>query len=330
MPLLFVVIVVCTILSLIYTISMGAVHTPLGKTVHIVLTHITGTHTPTAQDTIIWHIRTPRAILAFIVGAGLATVGNILQILMRNPLADPHLFGISSGGTLGAVIVIVWIGGGIYAVSIGAFIGAMCAMLLILGIAYGTRAIISSERLLLSGVAVSFILLALTNFVIFQGDNNAATSALFWMLGGMGLARWDVIWIPFLVLVCAIPYCILQARSLNAIMLGNKTALTLGVRTHRIQCGLFLICALITGVCVAVSGAIGFVGLMIPHICKYIIGVNTRFLIPTSALMGGIFLVWTDAFSRIVFAPQEIPIGIITAFFGGMLFIGIVSRRPSI
>ncbi len=316
-----------TALSGLYTISIGIVHTPIKDVITVLSAHITGSDSGVASDSIIWHIRAPRAVLSSIVGAGLAVVGCILQAVMRNPLADPHLFGISSGGALGAVVVIVWIGGGLYAMSLGAFLGAVVAMALVMMIAYGGKRAVSAERLLLSGVAVSFLLISLTNFVIFQGENNSATSVLFWMLGGMGLARWDMIWIPFIVIAIGVLYATVQGRNLNTIMAGDHTALTLGVNANSIRLQLFLLCALITGVCVAISGAIGFIGLMIPHACRFFVGANNRILIATSAVVGGLFLLWADALSRYVFAPQELPIGIITAFIGGVFFVVLMLRK---
>ncbi len=326
--LLFLSVMSCiTVLSTLYTMSIGIAHTPLSDVIRVLWAHAIGGESGVANDPIIWHIRTPRSLLSFIVGAGLAVVGGILQSVMRNPLADPHLFGISSGGALGAVVVIVWVGGGVYAMSLGAFIGAVCAMGLVMTIAYGGKKSVSPERLLLSGVAVSFLLISITNFVIFQGENNTATSVLFWMLGGMGLARWDMIWIPFIVISIGVVYASLQGRNLNTIMAGDNTAFTLGVHASRVRYRLFLLCALITGVCVAISGAIGFVGLMIPHACRFFVGANNRVLIATSAIFGGLFLVWADALSRYIFAPQELPIGIVTAFIGGVFFVILMVKK---
>ena len=323
--------VVGTALIAVYTISVGIVYTPVSDVVRVLWSHIIGTESGIANDTIIWHIRTPRMVLALLVGSGLALVGCMLQALVRNPLADPHLFGISSGGALGAVVVVVFVGGGVYTMSIGAFLGAFFAMGLVMIVAtagtYTPHKTIAPERLLLSGVAVSFMLMAMTNFIIFQGENNSATAVLFWMLGGMGLARWDMIWIPFIVLVVCVPYAIIQGRNLNSIMSGDKTALTLGVNVYAVRIKLFLLCALITGVCVAMSGAIGFVGLMVPHMCRYFVGANNRYVLGASAIFGGLFLVIADALSRTLFAPQELPIGILTAFVGGGFFITLMFRK---
>ena len=329
----YIFIIIAMILSACFSVIMGHSNIGIMKLSKIILHNLfnmefVDTWSQTEQS-IIWQIRLPRTILAIVVGAGLATVGATLQAIMRNNLADPHLFGISSGGAFGAVTTILFAGSfaGIYSVSIGAFIGSLLAMGLIMAIAQQKRFSISSERLLLSGVACSFILISLTNLMIFMGEHRSAPSILFWMLGGLGLASWDKLLIPTFIMFICIPYLYTQSKNLNAMMSGEETAITLGINTTKKRTALFVICAVMTGVLVALSGAIGFVGLMIPHICRFIVGADNKNVILMSALLGAIFLIWTDIISRTIFAPQEIPVGIITAFIGGIFFVILISRK---
>ena len=249
-----------------------------------------------------------------------------LQAITRNPLADPYLFGISSGASLGAVIVIVHVGAfiGLHSLPLAAFIGALLSVLLVMGlIGRGNPA---PEKVVLAGVAASFILMALTNFLIFLGDQRAAHSVVFWTLGGLGGARWSQVWIPILALVICLPLLLAQARKMNAMMLGDESAVTLGLDVTRLRLLLFILCALVTGVLVAFSGSIGFIGLMIPHMARAWLGGDNRLVMPAAMLLGAIFLLWADIIARLALAPQELPVGVITAAVGGLFFIGILRR----
>ena len=329
----YVCLVFTLILSLLSSVSIGHSNIDMSTTAKIISNKIFGANftpdwTKTAQA-IIWEIRLPRAILGILVGAGLAVVGATLQSIMRNNLADPHLFGISSGSALGAVIVILFLGSfaGAYSISIGAFLGALFATVLVLSIANQKYKRISAEKLLLSGVACSFVLIAMTNLFIFMGEHHSSTSILFWMLGGLGFARWEQIIIPSVMLICITPYLILSYRSLNAIMAGEETAFTLGINATQVRIIMFVLCALLTGAMVATSGAIGFVGLMIHHIARFLVGADNRVVLPTCLLLGAIFLLWADILARVLFAPQEIPIGLLTSFFGGVFCISLMRHK---
>ena len=262
------------------------------------------------------------------IGAGLALVGAALQAVTRNPLADPHLLGATSGATLGAVLVVLYIGEviGLLTLPLAAFLGALGSMLLVLGVASrGGR--LGSDRLLLAGVAVSFVLLALANLLLFLGDHRAASSVLFWMLGGLGLARWSLIWLPALCVAGGLLVLLGLGRALNALMAGEQTAVTLGLDARRVRLWVFVCCSLLTGVLVSVSGAIGFVGLMLPHAARLLVGAEHRRLLPVCALLGALFLVWMDVAARTLIAPQDLPIGIATAAIGGLFFILLLRRR---
>jgi iron complex transport system permease protein len=281
------------------------------------------------QQNIIWEIRFPRVLLGGLVGGGLAVVGATMQALVRNPLADPYLLGVSSGASLGAVAVIL-LGFslfGIYSLAMAAFLGALLAFGVVFVLAQ-QRGRLTTGRLILSGVAVSYVFSALTNFLIYNADDGEEVkSVIFWMLGSLGGARWDYLGLPALALLFGTLYLTVQARSLNSLSIGEETAATLGVDTSQFRRQTFALTALLTGVLVAVSGGIGFVGLMLPHILRLLVGADHRRLLPVSALAGAIFLIWVDVLARVIVAPQELPIGIITALLGAPFFIWLMRRN---
>lgn len=324
---------VVLILSLSVAVSLGAVAVPV-STVWGIIANKLGPDliTPTwsgGQEAIVWDVRFPRAILACIVGAGLAVVGASLQAVTRNPLADPHLLGISAGGAFGAILALLHTGLfiGLLTVPLMAFLGALGATLMVLAVSQFAGAT-SADRLVLAGVAVSFIVMSLANVLIFLGDPRATHTVVFWMLGGLGLAQWGQLAYPLGVLVVCGVYLLANARSLNAMTVGDETAATLGIPVNRFRLTVFVIGALITGVMVAFSGIIGFVGLMIPHIVRLIVGGNYTRVLPVSALCGAIFLLWSDILARTVMAPDDIPVGIITGLIGGLFFVWLLSRNP--
>ncbi|WP_191485858.1 FecCD family ABC transporter permease [Pseudomonas sp. FEN] len=280
------------------------------------------------QEHIVWLIRVPRMLLGALVGAGLALIGAVLQAVTRNPLADPHLLGVTSGATLGAVIVVLHLGeiAGLLTLPIAAFIGALGSMLVVLAIA-SRNGRLDSDRLLLCGVAVSFVMMALANLLLFLGDHRASSAVLFWMLGGLGLARWELLPIPAASVLLGLVLLVGMARPLNALMAGEQTAVTLGLSARNVRLKVFLIASLMTGVLVSISGSIGFVGLMVPHIARYLVGAEHRRLLPVSALLGSLFLVWVDVAARTLIAPEDLPIGVATAAIGGLFFIGLMRRR---
>ncbi|MEW6341243.1 MAG: iron ABC transporter permease [Pseudomonadota bacterium] len=323
-------------LSVLVAIGIGPVQIAPAVTWKILSSHVlrllTG-HESTGgwsggQDTIVWLIRFPRVILGGLVGAGLALVGAVLQAVTRNSLADPHLLGVTSGATLGAVTVILYLGEtiGIATLPIAAFAGALLAMFIVISVAM-RHGRLNSDRLLLSGVAVSFFVMAMANLLLFLGDHRASSSVLFWMLGGLGLARWNLLTIPALVLAAGFVFLTATARSLNAVMAGDQTAATLGINVSALRIQAFVVASLMTGVMVAMSGSIGFVGLMIPHIARRLVGADHRRLLPVSALLGAIFLIWVDVAARTVIAPEDLPIGVATAAIGGVFFVWLMKRR---
>lgn len=280
------------------------------------------------QEHIVWLIRVPRMLLGALVGGGLAMIGAVLQAVTRNPLADPHLLGVTSGATLGAVLVVLHVGEliGVLTLPLAAFVGALCSMLLVLAIA-SRHGRLDSDRLLLCGVAVAFVMMALANLLLFMGDHRASSAVMFWMLGGLGLARWELLAVPAASVLLGLGLLLGLARALNALMAGEQTAVTLGLNARSVRLLAFLICSLLTGVLVAISGSIGFVGLMVPHIARRLVGAEHRRLLPVSLLLGSLFLIWVDVAARTLIAPEDLPIGIATAAIGGLFFIGMMRRR---
>lgn len=318
--------------SLSIAVSVGAVSVPLNAVWGILINKITpDTITPDwskGREAIVWDIRFPRAILACLVGAGLATVGASLQAVTRNPLADPHLLGISAGAAFGAILALLHTGLflGLLTVPLLAFMGSLGATLIILAVSQFASTT-SAERLILAGVAVSFIVMSAANILIFLGDARATHTVVFWMLGGFGLAQWDQLIYPALVLLGCGIYLWVKSDILNAMTVGDETATTLGIPVARFRLTIFVIGALITGVMVAFSGIIGFVGLMIPHIVRLLVGGDYRRLLPICALCGAVFLVWADVIARTIMAPDDMPIGIVTGLIGGVFFVWLLRRR---
>lgn len=319
------------LVSCVVSLGFGPARVPVDVVWHIVLHKLLGigeVNWSAGQEHIVWLIRVPRMLLGALVGAGLALIGAVLQAVTRNPLADPHLLGVTSGATLGAVIVVLHVGEliGVLTLPIAAFIGALLSMLLVLAIA-SRHGRLDSDRLLLCGVAVSFVMMAVANTLLFLGDHRASSAVLFWMLGGLGLARWELLAIPSASVLLGLILLLGMARPLNALMAGEQTAVTLGLNARNVRLRVFLIASLMTGVLVAISGSIGFVGLMIPHIARRLVGAEHRRLLPVSALLGSVFLVWVDVAARTLIAPEDLPIGVATAAIGGLFFMGLMRKR---
>ncbi|MFQ6552554.1 FecCD family ABC transporter permease [Aestuariibius insulae] len=332
MPSLTVAGIAALVLSILVAVSLGAVAVPLVTVWSVVADRmLPGMLTPdwtTGQAAIVWEIRLPRALLAAMVGAGLALVGASLQSVTRNPLADPHLLGISAGAAFGAILALLHTGLflGPLTVPLLAFAGALAATLLVLGLTSFARAT-GADRLVLVGVAVSFMLMSAANVLIFLGDPRATHTVVFWMLGGLGLARWDQLLYPAAILTGSGLWLVANVGRLNAMTIGDETASTLGIPVARFRLSVFVVGALLTGCMVAFSGIIGFVGLMIPHILRLLVGGDYARVLPGSALVGAIFLVWADIVARTVMSPEEVPIGIVTGLVGGMFFVWLLRRR---
>ena len=322
------------LVSLSIAISVGAVPVPLETVWGVFLNKISpGVIEQTwsqGRAAIVWEIRFPRALLAMMVGAGLAVVGASFQAVTRNPLADPHLLGISSGGAFGAILALLHTGLflGLLTVPLLAFAGALMATAIVLGVSRFAHAT-SADRLVLAGVAVSFIIMAGANVLIFLGDPRAAHTVVFCMLGGLGLAQWSQLIYPLSVLAICVAWLLAHTRELNAMTVGDETASTLGIPVARFRLLVFVVGALITGAMVAFSGIIGFVGLMVPHVVRMMVGGDYARVLPGSLVLGAVFLLWADIAARTVMAPEDMPIGIVTGLIGGVFFVWLLSRRTN-
>lgn len=323
--------IVLLALCLTAGVSLGSAPIPVSTVWSIVANKLVpGTYEVTwspGRESIVWDVRFPRVILAGLVGAGLATVGAVLQAVTRNPLADPHLLGVSSGGALGAIIALLHTGlvFGLVTVPLFAFGGSLAATLAVVTVTRFTGA--GADRLVLTGVAIAFVATSLGNLAIFLGDPRAAHTVVFWMLGGLGLAQWPHLLYPVAVLSVCLIFLVVRAREINAMAMGDETAATLGIPVARFRAELFVITALLTGVMVAFSGAIGFVGLLVPHFVRLTAGSDNIRVIPLSALAGAVILILADIVSRTIMAPEDVPIGVITGLVGGLAFILLLRRR---
>jgi len=279
---------------------------------------------------IVFQVRLPRIILAGIVGAALSVAGVVFQSLFRNPLADPYILGISSGSAVGAILAIIS-GAGLSFLSIPAasFCGALLTIMLVLGIARtGYR--FQTNTLLLAGVIVGSFFSAIIMFLVSITQDERLHSIIFWLMGDLSLSKYNEIIIvtPFVIVGCLIIY--LHAHPLNLIVTGEETALQLGVEVERVKRLLLITASLITGVVVSVSGVIGFVGLIVPHMMRMVFGSDHRLLLPASGLFGLSFLVLADTIARTIIAPVELPVGVITAIFGAPFFIYLLRRKGAI
>ncbi|QBI21996.1 iron ABC transporter permease [Egibacter rhizosphaerae] len=280
------------------------------------------------RASLVWDLRLPRVLTAVLVGGGLACVGAVMQTLMRNPVADPYLLGISSGASLGAVsVIVVGLGGGLIAVSSGAFVGAIGSFVLVLAIGQHAGTL-QPGRVILAGVAVGAFFAAVTSFlIIWVADPQATQEVQFWQSGSLAAARGPSVATASAVLVPVLVLFLASSRALNAFAFGPDAAATLGIQVERVRWLLLVACALLTGVLVAVSGTIGFVGLLVPHAMRFLVGSDHRRLLPASLLAGGLLLLWVDVLARTAFAPRELPVGIITALVGVPVFVWILRRQ---
>ncbi|WP_280832535.1 FecCD family ABC transporter permease [Mycolicibacterium frederiksbergense] len=316
------------LLSIAAAVVIGPADLDLGDVYAVIAQHLWnggGQVTP-IQDGIVWELRLPRTLLAAICGAGLAISGAILQSLMRNPLADPFMLGISSGASTGAVLVVVSGVGGALSLSAGAFAGALIAfgLVLVLSAAAGG----GPDRVVLAGVAGTQLFSAITSFVVFSSaDAQQTRGVLFWLLGSLGGANWDLVALCGAIGAVGLIVCWMQSDALDAFAFGQDAAASLGVEVRRVRVLLLGTTALLTAVLVSAAGAIGFVGLVLPHAARMIVGPAHRRLLLVTALAGAIFLVWVDTVARTVFAPQELPVGVVTALVGVPVFVLILARR---
>lgn len=279
-------------------------------------------------QTIILETRLPRVILAGSVGATLAATGMTIQAIVRNPLAGPSILGVSNGAATGAVIVMRWglVGLGAYTLYVSAFAGALVTLVIVFWVARAGGQM-TSTRLVLAGIAMSAVLSAVTSLLVLTSpDPQLAARVLFWTLGGFASAQWKLLPLPLAAMVLGLGLMLLQARRLNLLMAGDESATALGLDVHRFRQTMFVLTAALTGIVVAVSGVIGFVGLIVPHIVRFMVGADHRRALPAVALVGASFAIAADLIARAVISPLELPVGIITALVGGPFFIWLLRR----
>lgn len=315
--------------SIVVAVTVGAADLSVPDVWGAILSHLGLGANPldTLHDGIVWELRLPRILTAAFVGAGLALSGAVMQAITRNQLADPYLLGLSSGASLGAVSVLLL--GVAVLLPVAAFAGALAALAVTLGLA-GALGRITPTRTVLAGVAVSSLAGAITSFIIFwtvTGDSYR--QILGWLLGSLSGARWPAVAIAGIaLLVIGVPL-VLGGRVLDAFAFGDTTAASLGIPVQAARWMFLIATALLTGAMVSVSGSIGFVGLVLPHAVRLLVGPGHRALLPLSALVGAVFLLWADTLARTLFDPRELPVGIVTALIGAPVFALLLARRRS-
>ena len=313
-------------------LALGAVDVSPGDVLGALARRLSGTSSGTG-DAVIAEIRLPRVLLAALVGACLAAAGTIYQALFRNPLADPYILGISSGAGLGATVALALGAGAVVgrltAVPLAAFAGAAMTLVVVVAVA-SAKGTLDTTSLLLAGVAISYALAAVTSFVMVLSRETMA-AIVFWMMGGLQGASWTFVASVFPMFVVGMIPPMLLRRELNLMLLGDERAGQLGVSVERLKYVTLGAASLLVAAAVSVSGLIGFVGLMTPHMARLVLGPDHRLLLPASTLAGAIVLVIADLVARVVLAPVEIPVGIVTAVLGGPFFVWLLlrwGRRP--
>ena len=348
-----------TLLTPIFAASFGAANIHLND-VLMSFNSLLGKGIPSSIDgndngikltqRIVLELRLPRILLAFVAGAGLSIAGSVLQTVTRNPLADPYLFGISSGASFGAVLVVSlfsqtgvfaqlfsgaltiapsftaqpWWSWSTLSIPIGAFIGASLSVLIVF-ILSGSSRTSQVERMLLSGVATSFLFGALTSLLLYFSSPQAAASVLFWSLGSFAKASWSNLLLPSVTVGISLLVMLAFRRQIMALQAGDETAHTLGINVAKLRLSMLLLCSLITAMLVATCGGIGFVGLMIPHTVRLLFSGRQPMIL--TAILGGLFMVWIDVVARCLLTNQEVPVGIITAALGSVFFLFILRHR---
>jgi iron complex transport system permease protein len=314
------------VLTVLVAVTIGPADIAVADVLHSIGHHLdlTSTPVPRLTDAIVWDLRLPRVLTAAAVGAGLALGGAVMQSLTRNPLADPYLLGLSSGASLGAVAVLV-VGISVL-LPVAAFAGAVLALVATLTLAR-TGGVLTPGRAVLAGLAISQLCAAGTSFVIFwTSTGDSYREILSWLMGSLAGTTWSSVAIAWTALVVVGTAVISQAVTLDAFAFGDTAAAALGIDVERLRWVLMMLIALLTGALVAVSGAIGFVGLILPHAVSALTGPAHRRLLPVVALVGAIFLVWADTAARTVFDPRELPVGIVTALIGVPVFAFLLRR----
>ncbi|MBB5720570.1 iron complex transport system permease protein [Loktanella ponticola] len=284
---------------------------------------------PRTLSLILWQWRMPRVLVVAIVGASLALAGVMMQTVLHNPLADPYLMGLSSGASAAAVGAILWLPSWVAStlgVPLIAFLGAVGAFVLTLGLSYRRGTMMSPLVVILAGVAVSLMFQSMTAFFLYVGDPHATRTALGWLMGTAAGATWSELWLPLAALCGVTVFALSRAQNLDALLLGDERATALGVPVRGLRVVVFCAVALLAGLSVAIVGIVGFVGLIVPHMARLLVGGRHLALIPFSLILGALVLVVVDLMCRVMLAPEEMPLGVLLAIFAAPPFILILRR----
>ena len=329
-----VILLVILFLSIGFAVTIGSVDISIKEVYQVILYKLfnigdSSIGTGAVAD-VVWLIRMPRIVLAIAVGVGLSVVGIVMQAIVKNPLADPYILGVSSGASLGATLaVVLGIGSSFGSNSLGimGFIGAFGVSILVLIISnIGGRS--NSIKLLLAGMALSSVCSSFSSFLVYISDDSQKLKTItFWLMGSLAGAKWNEIVIIMPIIILGVIFFMTQYRTLNLMLLGDEVSITLGTDLHKFRIIYLVITSLMIGLLVYVSGMIGFVGLIIPHIVRMIFGTDHKKIIPISALLGAIILIWADVLSRALIKGTEIPIGIVISIIGSPLFVWLMIKK---
>ncbi len=324
-PLRLLLLALLAAVALVASIALGAAGIPLRDVVEAL-----GGRGDETTRTIVLELRLPRAVLSALVGGGLALAGAVFQALLRNPLAEPYLLGVSSGAAVGAVgaVALGWSAVAPWSTPVAAFIGALVSIVVVFHIAAGVGRALDTRVLLLAGVVIGAFFNALTLLILNFADVETFRSAVFWMMGSLAAASWPATLLLAAYLLPAIAILLALARPLNLLAMGEETALYLGTRVERVKWAAFVVASLLVAASVAVAGVIGFVGLIVPHALRLLWGSDHRLLLPGCVLAGAAVLLAVDTAARTIAAPAELPVGVVTALVGVPVFLVILTRRP--
>ncbi|CAM3894971.1 iron ABC transporter permease [Tsukamurella strandjordii] len=323
--------------SMVVAVSQGAATVPLGDIPRLIWAALRGgvlAYEDRTAYSIVWELRVPRVLLAALVGAGLSVAGVACQALVRNPLADPFILGISSGASVGASLVVttgVVAGLGVAGTAGAAFLTALAASALVYLLSRSPGGALSPVRLVLTGVVLAFAFQGLAGAIVFFDPvGDAARSVMFWLLGGLGAAQWSVL--PLVAATVAVCTAIAARMSgvLDVLAQGDEAAAALGLDPQRARLWLFLLVVVMTSVLVSIAGTVGFVGLVVPHAVRMVVGPLHRRVLLLAPLVGALLLVWVDLLSRLVVAPRELPLGIVSALVGVPVFLYLLRRRDGL
>ncbi|GGW71041.1 FecCD family ABC transporter permease [Alishewanella tabrizica] len=322
LPVKLMLLVFLLVISVLLSLTIGSVDVSITQVFQV----LSGQVSEPLIDTIIWQIRLPRLITAIFVGAGLSLAGAVLQNVSRNPLADPYLFGLMAGAGLGATLVSIVFPDHVISLALAAFLGALLAVALVFMACVGSG-FRKMEMTLLAGVAVSFMLSAISSFILYFAEPFAANRVIFWLMGSLSRTDWTSVGLIAPAVFVLLLVALAVRRQLDAILLSDESARSLGVNVQRLRLVLLLLTALVTACIVAQCGGIAFVGLMVPHMVRYFMGVTAVPLLLGSALFGAIFMLWVDNLARSVLSMQEVPLGVITSVIGSIFFLLMLRRQ---